>query len=264
MERRKRWLRAVGLGLTVLVGAGLTVGEVHANKDDALKILKAMSSYISSQKTISASFDANIEVVTHELEKIQFNNSGQILLSRPDKLRASRVGGYADVELVFDGKTATLLGRNINAYTQLQIAGTTDQLFDRLRNDLGMQVPGADLLLTNVFAELSRDIVEAKHIGAGVIGGLECEHLAFRNEETDWQLWVQKGAQPIPTKLVITSKSITGAPQYTLTIREWRTDAPTPADMFAFKAPAGAKSVKLEELTDMDELPAGVVKGGAK
>ena len=47
-----------------------------------------------------------------------------MLLSRPDRLRAHRVGGYADVALFFDGKTASVLGKNINAYAQfvLQIA----------------------------------------------------------------------------------------------------------------------------------------------
>ena len=28
-------------------------------------------------------------------------------------------------------------------------------------------------------------------MGRGVIDGIECEHLAFRNPDTDWQLWVE-------------------------------------------------------------------------
>ena len=35
-----------------------------------------------------------------------------MLLNRPDKARVSRVGGYADVEMVFDGKTLTVFGKN--------------------------------------------------------------------------------------------------------------------------------------------------------
>lgn len=184
-----------------------------------------------------------------------------MLLARPDKFRASRVGGYADVELFFDGTTATVLDRNINSYAQLAISGSTDQVFDRIRSDLGMQIPGTDLLLSSSFSELSKDVVQAKHMGAGVIDGLECEHLAFRNDDTDWQLWVQSGPQPIPRKLVITSKSVTGGPQYTLIIRDWKTDPVITPDSFAFKAPSGAKKVQPEDLMDIDELPAGTVKG---
>jgi hypothetical protein len=42
---------------------------------------------------------------------------------------------------------------------------------------------------------------EAKYIGRGIIDRRECEHLAFRNHDTDWQLWVEVGEKPIPRKL---------------------------------------------------------------
>ncbi len=82
----------------------------------------------------------------------------------------------------------------------------------------------ADLLLTNSYDTLVADVMEAKHIGRGVIDGRECEHLAFRNFDTDWQLWVEVGAQPIPRKIVITSKTLNSAPQYTLRVTSWKTD----------------------------------------
>jgi hypothetical protein len=246
--------------VATLIGAQSATTEAQANKDDAFKILKSMSDFIGGQKALSVTFDASIEVITPQLEKIQYANSGQVVLARPDKLRASRAGGYAEVELVFDGKSATVHGKSINAYAQLDAPGTTDQLFDKLREELGMQIPGADLLFTDTFAVLTKDVIEAKHIGVGVVGGVECEHLAFRNDDTDWQIWVQAGAQPFPRKLVITTKSLAGAPQYVLQVREWKAEAPTSADAFTFKAPDGAKKVKTEELTDIDELPAGVAR----
>jgi hypothetical protein len=68
-----------------------------------------MSDYLASQKTVSASFEASLEALTPDIEKVQFNDSGTLLLSRPDKIRATGTGGYADVELLFDGKVATVL-----------------------------------------------------------------------------------------------------------------------------------------------------------
>jgi len=32
--------------------------------------------------------------------------------------------------------------------------------------------------------------------------GVECEHLAFRGHVTDWQLWIETGAKPVPRKYV--------------------------------------------------------------
>ena len=96
-------------------------------------------------------------------------------------------------------------------------------------------------------------MIDAKHIGHGVIDGVECEHLAFRNQDIDWQLWVRTGADPIPRKMVITSKAVGRRPQYTLTIRDWKTDVPVDAATFTFKAPAGAKKVGPEALASLDE-----------
>src|SRR6516165_5429527 len=86
-------------------------GPTLAQEDDANKILKAMSDYLGSQKNFSASFDSDLEVITPQVEKIQFTCSGQLEISRPDKFHGSRIGGYADVEITFDGKTATIYGK---------------------------------------------------------------------------------------------------------------------------------------------------------
>jgi len=248
-------------GLVLAMGVTL-MPYAHAQNDSARKILKAMSDYVTSQKTISATFDTDIEVITAELQKIQFTSSGQIQLSRPDKLRATRTGGYSDIELVFDGKVLTMNNKDINSFAQLDTPGSVDQLVDLLREKHAVVAPGADLLLSRVFDVMTADVIDAKHIGIGVIDGVECEHLAFRNIETDWQIWIEVGARPIPRKYVITSKSVAAAPQYTLRIKEWRTDVP--ADAFAFKAPQGAKKVALEALEDIDEVPHGTVATGDK
>ncbi len=201
-----------------------------------------MSDYVGSLKTIELTFDSDIEVITPELEKIQFTNSGETLLSRPDKLRAHRVGGYSDVTLYFDGKTASIWGKSINGYAQIDAPGTVDHLIETLRAGHGVAMPGADLLLSNPYDVLVADVQEAKYIGRGVINGRECEHLAFRNFDTDWQLWVETGKTPFPRKMVITSKTVNSAPQYTLSVKSWKAGVQPGRDAFSFAPPAGAKS----------------------
>jgi hypothetical protein len=254
-----QWAAVIMLTAATILFA---VPRSQAQGDDAPKILKAMSDYLASQKTISAAFDSDIEVITSDLEKIQFASSGSFLLSRPDKLRASRTGGYADVELVYDGKTLTVYDKYHKSFVQADAPGSVDQVVDRMRNEFGVEAPGADLLLSGVYDVLMKDVVDAKHIGRGVIDGVECEHLAFRNADTDWQLWVEVGPHPIPHKYVITSKAIAGSPQYTLRITDWKSDAKVAADAFAFKQPADAKKVEMGALSQLDEVPPGSMTGG--
>jgi hypothetical protein len=248
----------------VAVFVAFTAQTVRA--DDAAMVLKAMTDYTAAQKSISATFDSDIEVVTPELEKVQFTSSGKLQLTRPDKLRIRRTGGYADVELVYDGKTVTISGNNAKAYAQAELVGTIDQLVDLIQGKTGAAMPGTDLLLSNAYDEMMSNVIAARHIGQGVIDGVECEHLSFRGVDTDWQIWIESGARPVPRKYVITSKTVTGAPQYTLRIKDWKTDVVADADAFVFKPPADATKASLDSdiMIEFDELPPGASAGATK
>jgi hypothetical protein len=260
--RLRRLLKGGATAMTLTIGMTIiTQPPARAAADDAMAILKAMSEYIGAQQSIALLFDSDIEVITPELQKLQFTSSGQVLLNRPDKLHVTRHGGYADVDFYFDGKRATLYGNNVNAFANLDVQGTIDQLIDKLRGEHGIDAPGADLLFSNSIDGMTADVIEARHIGRGVVDGVECEHLAFRNAETDWQIWVEVGPKPIPHKYVITSKATTGAPQYTLRISNWKSNTNPPAEEFAFKPPAGAKQIDLSALSGIDEVPAGTPMG---
>jgi hypothetical protein len=251
--------------LRLVFGALVAVAVVFgASAQDAKSVLKAMTDYVGSQKGLSLSFDADIEIITPAIQKLQFSASGKVDLSRPDKVRVVRTGGYADVELVADGKMLTVFARHAGLFAQVPVVGAVEQLIERLRGDYGLEMPGADLLPPNAFDVLMEDVVEGEHIGRGVVDGIECEHLAFRNRETDWQIWIEVGAKPIPRKYVITSKAVAAAPQYTLRIKDWRADLQFPAEAFVFQPPAGARKVEVVDLGHMDEVPAGESAGGSK
>jgi hypothetical protein len=244
----------------------LLAANSAARADDPAKILKSMTDYLGGQKSLSASFDSDIEVITPELQKIQFSSSGQIKLNRPDKLRVRRTGGYADVEMVYDGKALSVYGNNAKSYVQADVPGTVDQMIDAIQARSGVAMPGTDLLLSSAFDELMATTSEGKHIGLGVVDGVECEHLAFRGSDSDWQIWIEIGAKPVPRKYIITSKTLAGAPQYTLRIKDWKTDSFADADTFVFKPPAGATKVALDSgaMAEFDELPPGALSGAKK
>lgn len=251
--RSWRWIATA-----LILGGSTAAASAQALDGGSARILRAMSDYVGAQKNISFSYDSAIEVVTNQLQKIQFASSGTVLMSRPGSIRATRTGGYADVELVSNGKMVTLYGKNIQAFAQSEAPDTIEKLADQLRDDLNVSLPGADLLSRQSFADLTADTIEGKHIGLGVIDGVECEHLAFRTPDTDWQIWIAASGPPIPHKYVIANKAVTGAPEYTVTIRNWKTDPQVAADAFTFKEPDKAKKTALRDMRDIDEIPAGV------
>jgi hypothetical protein len=256
-----RCMSAVALSLIVLLG---TSAGVSADEADAKRILKAMSDYMGAQKSLSFGFDATLEVVTKDDQKLALASSGTLTLNRPDKIRFMRSGGFADVEMSFDGKTLTLLGKNLNLYSQLDVPGTIDHLVDELKDTYNRPLPAADLLLSNSYDALMADVVDVKDLGSGVIGGIECDFLAFRTNEVDWQIWIAQGKRPYPCRYVITSKRISGGPQYTIQTRDWKTGGEVAATDFGFKNPTKAKKVELKDLKGTDALPDHFKKGDVK
>jgi len=256
-----RCMSAVMLSLIVLLG---TFTRVSADEEDAKRILKAMSDYMGAQKSLSCEFDAILEVVTKDDQKLALASSGTLTLNRPDKIRVTRKGGFADVEMSFDGKTLTLLGKNLNLYTQLDVPGTIGHLIDELRDTYQRPLPAADLLLPNIYDALMPDVVDVKDLGSGVVGGVECDFLAFRTDEVDFQIWIAQGKRPFPYRYVITSKKISGGPQYTIQTRDWKTGGKVAATYFSFKNPTKAEKVELKDLKGANDLPDHFMKGDAK
>src|ERR1700719_3858301 len=161
----RRKIRAtVGAATAVLLLATASA----ARADDSANILKSMTDYLGGQKSLSASFDSDIEIITSELQKIQFASSGQMKLSRPDKLRVRRTGGYADVEFVYDGKTISVYGNNAKFYVLADLPGTVDQMIDTIQARSGLGLPGTDLLYSDAFDVMTANVLDGEHIGLGV------------------------------------------------------------------------------------------------
>ena len=154
---------------------------------------------------------------------------------------------------MFDGTTFSVLGKNLNAYAQTEAKGTLEELGERLA-DAGVEAPGADLLSSNIFEDLMDGVTDAKHIGGAVVNGVDCEYLAFRKADVDWEIWIADGDKPIPLRYVITSKHVSQAPQYSLELSDFKSGEEAAAADFSFK-PGDAKKVDLGELEAIDELP---------
>jgi len=257
----KKWatvLAVVGMAGTAIVSAG------QADEADAKRLLKAMSDYLGSQKAMSFDYDVNLELVSTQQQKIALASSGTLTLNRPDKLHLTRTGGFANVEMVFDGKTLTLLGKNTNLYTQVEAPGTIDQLVDVLRDKYHRPVPAADLLMSDPYKELMPEVNDVKDLGSGVIHGIECDHLAFRTKDVDWQIWIAQGARPYPCRYVITSKKVTGWPQYTLDIWAWKTGTEVASDGFKLDIPASAKKLAPDQVPELNDIPGHFTAKGGK
>lgn len=258
VKNTARSIPAVALFLIAVLG---TSAGVRADEADAKRLLKAMSDYLAAQNALSFEFDASLEVVTKDDQKLALASSGVVALKRPDKIHSMRAGGFADVEMYFDGKTLTLFGKNKNLYSQIDLPGTVDHLIDELRMTYDRPLAAADLMLSDSYDALMIGVNDIKDLGSGVIGGVECDYVAFRTDEVDWQIWIAQGKRPFPCRYVITSKLIPHGPQYSIQFSDWKTGKKVASTDFSFKNPTNAAKVDLKDLTGADEMPENFTMG---
>jgi hypothetical protein len=246
-------MRILEAGVTASVFLAFACAPVAAQEDmdpEAASVLSDMQAYLGGLSAFTVDYDVDVDVVTQAAEKLKFSSSGTVATQRPDKLRITRKGAVVDAEFILDGTAVTIFGHQLNGYIQFP-ATSIEAAVDAVRDNTGFDAPGADLLSGKPLDAAVTDIDDGVHIGMAYVEGTEVHHLAFRGKSVDWQLWVQEGEQPLPLKYVITSKWVTGAPEYTLRLRNWNTAPQFDADTFKFEAPADAEmlsSVMVDEI----------------
>ena len=77
-----------------------------------------------------------------------------------------------------------------------------------------------------------------------MINGIAADQYAFRRGDLDFQIWIQRGPQPVPLKYVITTRSEPSQPQF-VAVMGWNV-APRLTDaMFVYTPPAGVNRILL-------------------
>ena len=87
-------------------------------------------------------------------------------------------------------------------------------MLDFARTKLDIVAPAGDLIYRNAYDILMTEVTDGFVVGKAVIEGVRCDHLAFRAPHVDLQIWIQEGSEPLPRKLVITTRDLANAPQF--------------------------------------------------
>lgn len=240
-------VRWIALVTWVVLGATLGRGACAAGEGvdpEADRILRSMTAYLGELPAFSVVADIDDEVIDLAGQKLQVSSSGTLMVERPGHFHAHRKGPLADVEVIFDGQTLTLHGKRQNVFVQIEASGTIGDAITELRAQTGVDAPAGDLFYPDPYPGLMTDVKTGTYQGTAQVNGIECHHLAFRAAKVDWQIWVQTGDRPLPMKYVITSKWVTGAPQYAVRFRDWNTAPVLAPDSFKFVPPEGARQLE--------------------
>ena len=208
------------------------------------KLLKSMSSTLSSAKAFTFTADVNFDQLIVSGQQIQYGGTARLTFQRPDKAYAEFKGDLNDRRVWYTGKEVTVLDVDKKFYGELPVSSNIDDAMDKLMVEYGFTLPLSDVVVSDPYAAFMSHVAAGVVIGDSTVNGESCKHLAFVEEYIDWQIWISNGASALPCKLVITYKTIPGGPQYSAVFSDW---AINPAlDAALFKPVLPEEAVRIE------------------
>jgi hypothetical protein len=219
-----------------------TAAQPAGVEPEAQALLRSSMDFLARQKRLTVDTSNTIETVLPSGQKLQFGHSVTMAMQRPNKLWAKRVGELVDQAFYYDGRTVTLHDPAGRIYATVEAPATIEEMLDFARTRLDIVAPAGDLVYRNAYDILMQDVISGFVVGKAFVEGARCDHLAFRAPHVDWQIWIQEGHQPLPRKLVITTRDIVNAPQFTVVLTKWNLAPVFGENRFTFKPPPGTRA----------------------
>jgi hypothetical protein len=210
---------------------------------EALARLKAMSDLLKGASSFTFKASTDREQPSTAGPMLDFFSVSQIAITRPNQFRVDSKGDLHDASIWYDGKTLTIYSLKSSFYGEAAAPATVDETVMMLIDRLQTPLPVGGFLLKDPYAKMMDGVKTAFDAGDAVIDGVACRHLAFSEEDADWQVWIENGAKPLPRRIAVTYKNTPGAPRVVTTLSDWNLAPKIPASDYTFKAPAGATKV---------------------
>ena len=230
--------------------AALAQRDAPAIEPEAVAALQRMGQYLGTLRTFSVKGLATTEEVLPQGLKVRHDTNATMEVARPDHVRAEQTSDRRHRLIVYDGKTFSVYSKSSGYYAQEPMTSSVYELAGRIESEYALELPLLDLFAWADENAQRPQLQLARVVGLSTIAGVPCDQYAFRQDGRDWQVWIQRGAQPLPRRLVVTSTRNEARPQYTADY-EWTLQPQIAPTAFAFTPPAGSISVPLKRVKEI-------------
>jgi hypothetical protein len=185
-----------------------TAEEKTAKGDE---LLKRMSNTLAAAKAFTYTTDETRERM-QDGKKVVRRTAHRVTIRRPDRAHSRITGEGVDREFWYDGKTITFASHKDNVWARGPVPGTLDEMFDFIYTEYGVPVAMADLLYSVPYDAFVVGGSKGGWVGRETINGKSCDHLAYDNPHSNWEIWLEDDERARPCQLKITHKEEPGAP----------------------------------------------------
>lgn len=176
-----------------------------------------MTAYLDGLRSFSIESRSTRDEVMANGYKIQRNEQSNMVLRFPDKMRVDMSGGLQQQTYFCDGAMLGMYSPEQAVFVRTPAPDSVIKLIGGLL-DAGIELPMIDMLYQGANGSLTEEVRGGVLAGESTIDSVACDYLAFRQDSADWQLWVARGEQPLPRRLLITTRNEVGDPQFEVTM----------------------------------------------
>ena len=215
-------------------------------EDEAVDALKEMSAFLMTANSMQIVSNGSLDVVTNSGQRIQLDGTTTYKVRKPAGFVIDYSSDIKSRRFIYDGKTFTVYSPKLGFYSTVPAPATNREVLKTIYEKFGIALPLENLFRWNDDANLERiqALKAAYNVGVATIDGVVTDHYAFREDDVDWEVWIQQGDQPFPRKLVIVDRNDPAKPTFIARLQWTLNPAFTDAD-FAFVPDANAKKIQM-------------------
>jgi hypothetical protein len=217
----------------------------------AVTLLRQSADRLRAIPAFEVRADSTLDEVLPSGFKAQRTMTEKVVVRKPDRMHAEVIGDDGLRMFFYDGKSVSLLVGPENYYATVAAPPTIRAMLDQVSARYDLQLPLADLLYMATGEDLGESVTEAGVIGTSRVAGVECEHVAFRTNAADWQVWIERGSL-LPRRFVVTTRTDPSKPQYQ-TLLTWNLDPVINETSFQLSPGPGALPIKIAPLGQSSE-----------
>jgi hypothetical protein len=210
----------------------------------ALDRLKRMSAALGEAKAFTDRSRGTVEVPANTGQFVTLFATSDVALARPNKLRVHVTGEVPNFEFYYNGSTIAAFAPTKQVYSVASAPPTIDAMLPFVMEKTGIQFPSADVMYSDPYAMLTKDLTSAFVVGPSTVDGAPCEHLAFMAPGVNWEIWIETGQRALPRRLVVTYTTVQNFPRFLVEFAEWNLQPKLGASRFVFNRPRNATQIE--------------------
>jgi hypothetical protein len=210
----------------------------------ALDRLKRMSATLGAAKALTYRSRSTVEVPANTGQFVTLFATSDVALARPNKVRVHVTGEVPTFDFYYNGSAIAAFAPTNHVYSVASAPDTIDAMLPFVMEKTGIQFPSVDVMYSDPYAVLTKDLTSAFVVGPTVVESVPCEHLAFMGRGVHWEIWIETGQRALPRRLVVTYTEVQNFPRFLVEFADWNLQPKLAASRFVFTKPRHATQIE--------------------